>query len=166
MATFQQSMQEFKQQLAASSLPQAYQGLMEYILGLRTHLQNKYPGQFMSGSLYTGYMDMTYFSLTPRSLQERKLKIAIVFVYQTFRFEVWLAAANKQVQSHYWQLFKRSGWQHYPLLPDIKGQDSIIEHVLADDPDFGDLDALTARIETGTLEFIEKIEAFLSGLPD
>jgi hypothetical protein len=43
----------------------------------------------------------------------------------------------------------------------LKGVDSILEHVLVDNPDFGDLDFLTKQIEKGTLEFIENVESFL-----
>ncbi|BDZ71905.1 hypothetical protein J2743_001008 [Methanobacterium petrolearium] len=40
--------------------------------------------------------------------------------------------------------------------------DSIVESVLIEDPDFSDLDVLTEQIETGTLQFIEDVEDFLS----
>ena len=43
-----------------------------------------------------------------------------------------------------------------------KGIDSILEHILVDNPDFSDLDALTAQIEHETLAFITEIESFLS----
>ena len=36
---------------------------------LRTQLKNKYPDYFVSGSIYYGYMDMTYFSFFPESLK-------------------------------------------------------------------------------------------------
>lgn len=75
---------------------------------LRTHFHKKYPDAFVSGSIYYGYMDMTYFSFTPKSLQQRKLKIAIVFVHESFRFEVWLAAYNKQVQQNYGNCSKKT----------------------------------------------------------
>ena len=32
----------------------------------------------------------------------------------------------------------------------------------ADDPDFGDLEALTAQIEAGTMRFIRDVEGFLA----
>ena len=162
MEPFHESMIEFKSQLEKGSIQKAYQGLMEYFMELRTHFQKKYPDHFVSGSLYYGFMDMTYFAFIPPSLKEQKLKPAIVFVYDTFRFEVWLAAANKQVQAKYWELIKESGWDKYRLVPTVKGYDSIIEDVLVEEPDFNDLDALTERIERGTLEFIGDVESFLA----
>jgi hypothetical protein len=102
MATFADDLQAFHEQLKNGSVQRAYQGLIQYNLDLKTYLAKKHPTYSVSGSLYQGYMDMTYFSFTPGSLTERKLKVAIVFVYETFRFEAWLAAVNKQVQAKYW----------------------------------------------------------------
>ena len=162
MTSFHESMGEYKRQLDKGEIQKAYQGLMAYMMGLRTHFKTKHPNFFVSGSIYYGYMDMTYFSTNPQSVKECKLKIAIVFVHDTFRFEVWLSGYNRQIQAEYWQLIKESGWGNYHLVPTIKGSDSIIENVLVDNPDFRDLDALTAQIERETLIFIEDVEDFLS----
>jgi hypothetical protein len=109
-------------------------------------------------------MDMTYFSLFSEPLRRRRLKIAIVFVYDTFRFEVWLSGSNRQVQSKYWKLFKESAWNKYDLASNPKREDYVFDHILVSDPDFGDLDALASQIEGGTLEFIKDVEEALSKL--
>lgn len=163
MGSFQDDMVEYKKQLEKGAIQAAYKGLMEYLMGLRTYFQNKYPGHVVSGSIYYGYMDMTYFSFFTQSLKDRNLKIAIVFIHATCRFEVWLAGSNKQIQSKYWKLIKESGWKKYRLVPTTQGVDSILESVLVGDPDFGKLEALTNQIETATLEFIQDVESFLSG---
>jgi hypothetical protein len=162
MESFHEYINEYRKQLGKGYIQKAYKGLMEYIMGLRTHFKNKYPDYFVSGSIYYGYMDMTYFPFFPKSFKQRSLKIAIVFIHDTFRFEVWLAGYNKQVQTQYWKLFKESNWNKYHLVPTTKGVDSIMEYTLADNPDFSDLDALTKQIERGTLCFINDIEDFLS----
>ncbi len=162
MKSLDQSMQEYHAQLKKGSIQPAYRGLMEYMASLRTRLQEKYPDYAVSGSIYQGYMDMTYFALTPQSLKERGLKIAVVFVHEAFRFEVWLAANNKQLQKKYWELLKERGWDKYPLVPTTDGADAILEHVLVENPDFGDLDALTAAIETETMRFIAEVETFVT----
>lgn len=162
MESFQDDMAEYKNQLKLGTIQRAYKGLMAYIMDLRTYLKNKYPDYFVSGSLYYGYMDMTYFSFYPASLKHRNLKIAIIFVHETFRFEAWLVGYNKQVQSKYWELFKESDWKPYHIVPDTKDVVSILEHVLVDNPDFRNLGVLTEQIESGTLQFIKDIEDFLS----
>jgi hypothetical protein len=162
MGSFQEYINEYRKQLKRGAIKEAYKGLMGYIMDLRTHLKHKYPDYFVSGSIYFGYMDMTYFSFFPKSIRDRKLKTAIVFLHDAFRFEVWLAGYNKQVQTKYWQLFKESDWKKYPLVSTTKGVDSIIEHVLVDNPDFQEVDPLTNQIETETLKFIKDVESFLS----
>lgn len=164
MRSFQNSINEYKKQLKKGAIQQAYKGLIEYIMGLRTYFQNTYPDYFVSGSIYYGYMDMTYFALVPKSLKQHKLKIAIVFNYETFRFEVWLSGANRQVLEKYWKLIKESGWKKYKLVPqEEKWVDSILEHVLVEEPDFSNLNALTMQIEKTTLKFTRDVEGFLSG---
>jgi hypothetical protein len=164
MASLQEYMNEYGKQMEKGYINKAYQGLMKYIMDLRTYFSNKYPDYFVSGSIYYGYMDMTYFSFSPESLKGRKLKIAIVFIHDTCRFEVWLAGYNRQVQQEYWELFIERDWNKYHIAPAGKGVDYIVESVLVDAPDFNDLDTLTEQIETGTLSFIRDIEGFLRGI--
>ena len=161
-ASFHEYIDEYKKQLKKGTIKAAYKGLIKYIMNLRLHFKNKYPDYFVSSSIYYGYMDMAYFSLFPKSLKQRKLKIAIVFIHDTFRFEVWLVGYNKQIQAKYWTLIKESDWNKYHIPSSTKGVDSIIEFILVDNPDFSDLDALTKQIEKGTLDFIKDVENFLS----
>ena len=162
MEPFDEYIDEYRKQLEKGAIKKAYKGLMEYIMDLRSYLQNKYPDYFVSGSLYYGYMDMTYFSFFPKSVKDRNLKIAIVFLHEAFRFDAWLAGVNKQVQQKYWKLFKESDWNKYHLVSTTKGADAIIEGILVDKPDFSNLDSLTRQIEAGTLTFINDVESFLA----
>jgi len=159
---FHESMNEYKKQLEKGPIQEAYRGLMDYFNALRLYFKKKYPDHSVSGSVYHGYMDMTYFSFFQKSLKRRKLKIAIVFLHDTFRFEAWLAGNNKNVQTKYWKLFREHGWKKYRIPSTTRGVDSIMEYILVDNPDFRDLDALTKQIERGTLKFIKDVENFLS----
>lgn len=161
MPPLQKSMTELRLQLQKGMIQIAYKGLLDYILSLRNYFAKKYPDYQVSGSPYQGYMDMTYFSFTPPALKLRGLKIAVVFVYETFRFEVWLAAVNKRAQTDYWKAIQSSGWDGYHLSPSTQGYDAIIEHPLAENPDFSAPVALTQKIEEGTLQFIADVEDFL-----
>ncbi|MBA7538986.1 hypothetical protein ES705_31264 [subsurface metagenome] len=162
MKSFQEALNQYRKQLKNGAIQEAYRGLMEYIMGLRTHFMKKHPDYVVSGSIYYGYMDMTYFSVFPKSIKDRKLKIAIVFLHEAFRFEVWLSGVNRQVQTKYWELIKESGWNKYQIVSPAKGVDSIVEHILVDNPDFRDVTDLTQQIELGTLNFIQDVENFLS----
>jgi hypothetical protein len=162
MKSLQENMIEYKKQLAKGVIQKAYRGLMEYMMSLKNHFADKYPDFLVPGSIYYGYMDMTYFSILPKSLKDRDLKIAVVFLYDTFRFEVWLSGKNKQVLSKYWKVLKKGNWGKYKIVEPVKGVDSIAEYILVDDPDFNDMDDLTKQIDKGTLEFIKDVESFLN----
>jgi hypothetical protein len=160
MELLQEYVNEYKKQLGKGVIQMVYQGLMEYMMDLRMYFRKKHP-DFAPGNIYLGYMDMTYFPIFPLEMTSRKLKIAIVFIHETLRFEAWLAAQNKQIQTRYWKVFKEINWEKYHISLPAKGSDSIIEHTLVDNPNFSDLDALTRQIEKGTLTFINDIEDFL-----
>jgi len=161
MESFHECIIEYKKQLEKGIIQKAYLGLMEYILSLKAHFKKQYPDYFVSGGIYFGYMDMTYFSFMPTSIKDHKLKVAIVFDHEACRFETWLGGYNKQVQKKFWELFKESDWDKYPVVPSIEGMDAFIEHVLVDVPDFDDLDGLTDQIEKGVIQFIQDVEEFL-----
>jgi hypothetical protein len=161
MHSIHEDMDELRKQLGKGLIQKAYRTLLSYMTELRTQFANKYGDPAVSG-LYQGYMDMTYFALFPPSLKCLDLKIAIVFNYEAFRFEAWLAARNRKVQRHYWELFKDSDWAEYRVVAPAAGIDAILECDLAMDFDLSNPDILTSSIETTTITFIDKIERFLS----
>ena len=161
MQSIQEDMNELRGQLRTGAIQKAYKALLDYMMDLRTRFKNRYPGYSISG-LYQGYMDMTYFAIVPPSLKQRNLKIAIVFNYEAFRFEAWLAGTNRQVQRKYWEMFRDCRWTEYRVVTPAKGVDSIIECNLAVNFDFGDLASLAASIEKNAAEFIADVEEFLS----
>ncbi|HOJ00053.1 MAG TPA: hypothetical protein PLL88_00425 [Anaerolineaceae bacterium] len=161
MSSIQTDMDSFQSQLVKGSIQRAYRALLAYMLALRSQFASKY-GEPAVSALYQGYMDMTYFALFPPSLKCLDLKIAIVFNYDAFRFEAWLAARNRKVQRQYWELFKNNDWAEYRVVAPAAGIDSILECDLAKDFDLSKPDALTSSIEMTTVAFIDKIERFLS----
>jgi hypothetical protein len=100
---------------------------------------------------------MTYFALFPEDLKKRKLKIAIVLIYDKMKLEIWLAGINKQIQTKYWNKLKSKDLNNYRLPLTLQGADSIIEYTLTDNPDFNDPETLTRQIESGTLKFMKDI---------
>ena len=71
-----------------------------------------------------------------------------------------MAGSNKPVQEKFWKLINESGWNKYQIVSTVEGADSIVEYILVDNPDFNDLDALTAQIERKTMMFIKDVEGF------
>jgi hypothetical protein len=154
-------MDELHRQLEKGSIQKAYRALLAYMLGLRTHYANQYGQSGVSG-LYQGYMDMTYFAVFPPALKRLDLKIAIVFNYDPFRFEAWLAARNRKIQQRYRELFRDSQWDGYRVIALASKVDAIVECDLAEEFDLDEPAALTARIENISTAFIADMERFLS----
>ena len=145
----------YKDQIQKGTIHKAYKFLMEFMMHVRNHLIKEYPDDFISGHLYFGYLDITYFPFTPKKLKRDKLKIAIVFNHRQLRFEIWLVGQNKQTQKQYWEMFKDSDWDQFKV--SSTGQYSILEATLSEDPNFDDTETLTKIIETQTMKFINEI---------
>ena len=163
MRSIRKDMKEFQGHLEKGALQIAYRALLSYMADLRKHFMNRYPESSVS-ALYQGYMDMTYFAISPPSLKQRDLKIAIVFNYETFGFEAWLAGRNRKVNQQYWELFRGSKWPDYRIITPGKGVDSIVECDLAEYFDFGDPDTLTASIDAATASHHSTQESYLEAL--
>jgi hypothetical protein len=162
MGQLNEYINEYRKQLGKGYIKEAYKGLMEYVADLKLYLKNKYPDYFVSGSINYGFMDYTYFYFFPKSLKKRNLKMVILFIHDSFTFEIWLAGYNKNVQTKYLKLFKENNWNKYKTASTSEEVDYITYHILVDNPDFSDPDALTRQIEKGTLNFINDVETFLS----
>ena len=68
MESMPEYIKEYKKQLGRGVIQKAYQGLMKYIMDLRTHFGKNFP-DFALGKIYHGYMDVKYFPVSPKSLK-------------------------------------------------------------------------------------------------
>jgi hypothetical protein len=160
VAALSSDLRELREQLAKGSIQRAYPAIVGYMSRLRAHFAGTQGERAVSG-LYQGYFDMTYFALFPSALKSRDLKLAIVFDYEAFGFEVWLAARNRKVQRQYWGLFRDSGWSEYRLVEPAPGIDAIVEHDVASGFELDDPEALTSCIEVAVETFLGDLERFL-----
>jgi len=161
METTREDFQIFRDQLSKGSIQRAYKTLISYMTGLRAHFASIYSESAVSG-MYLGYMDMTYFAIFPPALKLRDLKIAIVFNYDEFRFEAWLAARNRKIQQKYWELFKDSQWDLYKIINPGAGIDAIVECVLTNEFEISQSDMLTSTLTKTSSMFIEDMVGFLT----
>ena len=136
---------------------------MIFMSGLKTYLEKEY-SSYVTSALYFGYMDMTYFAFTPTFLKKKKLKIAIVFLHEQGRFEVWLGGSNRKIQAEYIERISHKNIGKYKLSQVLPGVDSIMESNLVEKPDFDHPEVLKKQIERKTIEFINDITSILDGL--
>jgi len=158
MPTDQYYINELHKQLNQGNIQKGYKILLDYILSLKNHFQDKYPEYSIPNSIYHGYLDMTYFPIFPNRLKAVGLKIAVVFNYIEFRFEVWLSANNKKVQKEYWKIIKAMKWDKYKIVDTVQGYDSIIEKYIDKEIDLDNQRTLTEAIEKEVIGFIKDIE--------
>ena len=160
MESLNASIREYTTQLQVGQIQKAYKGIMTFMSGLKTYLENRHPA-YAASALYFGYMDMTYFAFTPPELKQRSLKIAIVYLHAENRFEVWLGGANRKVQAETIDRFKGKDLAGLHLSEVKPGVDSIIEMPLAEKPDFDNPEELMHVIESKVVEFAAKIREIL-----
>ena len=161
MNTLDKDIRDLQEHLSDGSVQRAYRGIVTYMSRLRKVFADHRGERSISG-LYQGYFDMTYFALFSDALKERGLKVAVVFNYDTFGFEVWLAARNRKVQRQYWELLSDAGYRKHPLIEPAVGIDAIATTVLATDYSMEAENSLTKKIVKGVEVFESDIVSFLN----
>ena len=142
--------------LQQNSLQLAYKGILEFMAKLRADFIKQYP-QYDAGSMYPGYLDMSYFSLSTQSLKDKGLKLAVVYLHQSGHFEVWLSAKNRAILKTYKPAVGRILADSPALFHDPGNQDAVMEFTLASAPDFDAPAALMNTIEQGVETFATTI---------
>ena len=161
MNTLDKDIQVLRKHLSDGSVQRAYRGIITYMSRLRKVFA-AHKGERSISGLYQGYFDMTYFALFSDALKERGLKLAVVFNYETFGFEVWLTARNRKIQRQYWELLSNTGYRKHKLVEPAVGIDAIATTVLAVDYTMEAEDSLTKQIVEGVTVFGRDIESLLS----
>jgi len=160
MKTLNQLIGEYTCQLRQGEIQLAYKGILEFIGKLRADCIRKYPHYDIS-SVYQGYMDMSYFSLSTKALKDLGLKIAIVYLHEKGHFEVWLSARNREISKRFESIFFSKFSDEITVYHDDTNQDAIIECTLITAPDFEDQVVLTDMIENSVDEFVTAISNHL-----
>lgn len=153
-----QDIKDYQTQMELGTIPVIYKGLIEYMMSLRTYFKKNYP-EYIVGSFYQGYMDMTYFPVVTTFLQKRKLKLAIVFNHSKARYEIWLSAQNRDIQKEYLNVFRLMKLDEKYIFSG--NPDSIIEMIIIEPGDFNELEDITTEIETGMKKFVADLTAIL-----
>lgn len=154
MASLQQAVDRYTSLLADGELQRAYKGILSYMASLQTQLAERFP-DCAGGALYQGYMDMTYFALTPPELRERKLKIALVYLHSERRFELWLAANNRALQAETAKKLSPLPLGKYRVTSPAPGVDAIIETIVLAEPDFDRPELMTEVLVSAFHSFAE-----------
>ena len=143
---------EYTDRLSEGKIQRAYKGIMDFMTGLKADMEKECPGHAAS-ALYFGYMDMTYFAFTPAELKNKKLKIAVVYLHEENRFELWLAANNRQMQAEVIERLRHKNTGAYAVSQAGAGVDAIIALAVGGRPDFDRPDVLKELLIAKFKEF-------------
>jgi len=156
MGTLNDDVMKYTEELKSGYIQRAYRGIMAFMSEFKAYMEGKYP-DYISSAVYFGYMDMTYFALTPPALRSLKLKTALVYLHEERRFELWLAANNRKIQEEYIDNLSKKDLMGYKLSKVSPGVDSIIEDIIVNNPDFDKKEELIKLIENKIDKFINDV---------
>ena len=151
----------YKEQVNKSDIQKTYMFLLKYLMQVKASFERAFSKEYSCGYVSPGYMDYSYFSFFNDYLRDKKLRFGIVLNHSEMRFELWLMGQNKEIQNRYWDLLKTSTWNEGRTK---KPKYAEIEIVLVDNPDFENIDALTADIINRAVEEANKVIAYLKKL--
>lgn len=151
----------YKGLLEQGDIQIAYENLRKYVMILKAHFSKKFGDRYSFGNVSPGYMDFTYFPFFDEFLRSRKLRFGIVLNHQKMRFELWLMGQNAEDQVNYWELLKNTKWnKDRSVMPRY----SVLEAILIEEPDFNNLDILTAEITNHAINIAEEIQDFIKNI--
>lgn len=149
---------DYKKSLEKNEVQEAYEELLKYLMRVKTHLEKSLSGQYRFGNISPGYLDFSYFPFFNDYLRKEKLRFGIVLNHKKMRFEIWLMGQNSEIQKNYWEILKNTKWNKQQIeMPKY----SVLENVIVDNPDFNNLDSLTAEIEKETIRISNEIVEYL-----
>ncbi len=156
--TFNEIVSVYKKSLERDELKQAYEGLIKYMMKLKSHLERMLPEHYSFGNISQGYLDFSYFPFSNDYLRNEKLRFGIVLNHKKMRFELWLMGQNAETQKRYWEFLKSSKWNENQIkMPKY----SVLESLLIENPNFDDLNALTAEIEKEAVKISNEVINYL-----
>ncbi|MGJ8684846.1 MAG: DUF7000 family protein [Nonlabens sp.] len=151
----------YKKQLQQGDVLIAYNGLVKFVMELRTEFIKNHSDEYSFGGILNGYMDYTYFYYSNDFLKSNKLKFGLVLNHLDMRFELWLLGNTKPIQKKYWELMKSTQWNtNRKQMP----QYAILETILIQNCDFNNLGFLSDQIESKLFKSSTEIIHYLKKL--
>ncbi|MGB0895811.1 MAG: DUF7000 family protein [Flavobacteriaceae bacterium] len=151
----------YKAQLEKGDILIAYNELVKVVMNFRTRCIKTRSDHYSFAGILHGYLDYTYFYYSNDFLKRKKLKLGFVLNHLEMRFEIWLLGNTIPVQNKYWELLKNSKWNKDQLeMPKY----AILELTLVENPDFNNLNALTAQLDAKLIQASDEILAHLKTL--
>lgn len=156
MKTLNELIKGYTHHLKQGEIQMAYKGILEFLGRLRAEFIKNNPHYDVS-SIYQGYLDMSFFSLSTKLLKDKGLKIAVVYLHEKGDFEAWLSARNRDTAKGFASILNSKDAGDGKVYHDQNNPDAILECILTPTPDFEDQSVLIATIVQGVEKFVTVI---------
>lgn len=161
MENMNELMNEFKKCLNKGNIQKTYRYIFELFSDIGKELKKCKDKVITVNSTYHGYLDMTYIPVVTETLKENGLKIAIVFNYDHFQFEIWLSSINRNRRKEFLEIINNKKFKKFKTVENNRNEDAIIEYCIEDIKDFNNKEKIISMISKEILKFICDIETFL-----
>ena len=156
-------MDTYTRAVARGDIAQAYRGILSALSSFKSAWGESHTFDKV-GELYQGYMDMSFVSVLPASLAQKRLKIALVYLHPTGDFSLWLTAGNRAIQKSVSETLRSAPLGHYELSVLEPGVDAIIALDLPKPYAFDEPERLTAYFLHAAEAFLTDMTAIVSGI--
>lgn len=153
-------LETYKSLLATTELQLGYQEFIKLFRFLRIELEKELPDFSFSGNIVENNMDFAYFQLTDKDLREKGVKIQVVFVHKSFRFEVWVSGYNRKIQCSYYNKLKNQHLKYY-LNDNPERIDYIFKAEIENNIELHSGDIVISKIKPVVLEMITFVKNHL-----
>ena len=142
--------------VAQGDLTYAYHGILSALTRFKSAWESAHP-QDTVGTLYQGYLDMSFVAVLPAALAEKRLKISLVYLHPSGSFTLWLIAGNRAIQKSVSDALRNVPLGEYTLTKLEPGVDAIIALDLPKPYAFDEPEQLTK-------DMLQAAEAFLADM--
>lgn len=156
-------LETYKNLLATTELQLGYQEFIKLFRFLRIELEKELLDFSFSGKIAENNMDFAYFQLTDAELKAKGIKIQIIFVHKSFRFEVWASGHNRKIQTAYYNQLKDKTLK-YELNDNPQRVEYIIKHALDKNIELHSGDTVISKIKPAILEMVAFVKNDLDNI--
>ena len=141
-------------------LPHAYRGILSALMAFKAGWEIAHPEDSV-GSLYQGYLDMSFVAVAPAVFGARRLKISLVYLHESGVFTLWLTAGNRAIQAQTSQELAKKPLGSYSLSELKPGVDAIVSQDITPPYNFDEPERLTARLIDSAEQFLFDMKSLL-----
>lgn len=149
-------LRDYQHLLQTTNLQKCSREFHSLFRSVRNELEKAMPDYQFQKDITEKCLEYSYFQFTNPVLKDKGLKIVVLFVHQSFQFEVLLSGYNREVQSRVYETIKGKDLE-FELCSNPSKEDFILRSPLPPTLIFEDLDVLVSKLKTNALALFSVI---------